>query len=457
MSLSSSISTTVSANETTQNGTEIGNWKERCYAYVQEDVGLDICHQGINRNETRINEFIKSIQDQGCPEFQSFESCTQYSFPTWLDPVVKFLWFLFACQVIICCMWMYYFWTNVNYRKSIFRLKDDRHQIPKTKSQDSLVGDSNRDTVNSAANSNVSPLVNPFLPQGFQDTDRYKLRKFLFQDKIEPDDVIFGHKIFHFPTFRLEWLRKIDQKIPPRARISLSFLIIYSSLIALVGDFFIDVYFLHGLSTDTLIDVKNIHFEKAALIAMVFFEFTAFFCLPITAYVFYKMSWSRNLQTNLIGEVIIISLQYLMEDGPESMLQYYFVDKYTGANYNYPDATTISGRAIVVFSSLASLVVAIIGIANLASLYDEVQFWLTLRAFRTYLEDEEQKLNQFDIRRLPSIVWELKKQAEEDFLVERSRLGISKLLIRNCSGPWYCFLSDPGYCFCLVRLSLLKA
>ena len=274
MSLSSSISTTVSANETTQNGTEIGNWKERCYAYVQEDVGLDICHQGINRNETRINEFIKSIQDQGCPEFQSFESCTQYSFPTWLDPVVKFLWFLFACQVIICCMWMYYFWTNVNYRKSIFRLKDDRHQIPKTKSQDSLVGDSNRDTVNSAANSNVSPLVNPFLPQGFQDTDRYKLRKFLFQDKIEPDDVIFGHKIFHFPTFRLEGLRKIDQKIPPRARISLSFLIIFSSLIALVGDFFIDVYFLHGLSTDTLIDVKNIHFEKAALIAMVFFEFT---------------------------------------------------------------------------------------------------------------------------------------------------------------------------------------
>ena len=47
-----------------------------------------------------------------------------------------------------------------------------------------------------------------------------------------------------------------------------------SSLLALVGDFFIDVYFLHGLSTDTLIDVKNIHFEKGALIAMVFFEFT---------------------------------------------------------------------------------------------------------------------------------------------------------------------------------------
>ena len=42
-----------------------------------------------------------------------------------------------------------------------------------------------------------------FLPPDVEDTDKYKLRKFLFQDKIEPDDVIFGHKIFHLPTFRL--------------------------------------------------------------------------------------------------------------------------------------------------------------------------------------------------------------------------------------------------------------
>ena len=91
--------------------------------------------------------------------------------------------------------------------------------------------------------------------------------------------------------------------------------------------------------------------------------------MPITAFVFYKMSWSRNLQTNLIGEVIIISLQYLMEDGPELMLQYYFVDKYAGTNYDYPDGTTFSGRTIVVFSSIASLTVAIIGLANLGTLF----------------------------------------------------------------------------------------
>ena len=47
MSLSGNglISTAVSANETTTNGTENLDWNDRCYAYVQEDVGLDVCHQ----------------------------------------------------------------------------------------------------------------------------------------------------------------------------------------------------------------------------------------------------------------------------------------------------------------------------------------------------------------------------------------------------------------------------
>ena len=74
-----------------------------------------------------------------------------------------------------------------------------------------------------------------------------------------------------------------------------------SSLIALVLDFFIDVYFLHGLSTDTLIDVKYIHFEYAALIVMVIFEFTAFCCLPVTAFVFYKMVYFINLRRDIHG------------------------------------------------------------------------------------------------------------------------------------------------------------
>lgn len=36
-----------SANQTIRNGTDnLGKpWDERCFAYVQEDVGLDVCHQ----------------------------------------------------------------------------------------------------------------------------------------------------------------------------------------------------------------------------------------------------------------------------------------------------------------------------------------------------------------------------------------------------------------------------
>ena len=54
---------------------------------------------------------------------------------------------------------------------------------------------------------------------------------------------------------------------------------------------------------------------------------------------------------------------------------------------------------------------------------------MILRAVRTYLEDENTEWNKFEIRRLPTIVWELNKQAEEDFLVERSR--VSKIMAES--------------------------
>ena len=36
---------------------------------------------------------------------------------------------------------MYYFWTNVTYRQSIFRFKHERNQMRKSQSQDSLGSD----------------------------------------------------------------------------------------------------------------------------------------------------------------------------------------------------------------------------------------------------------------------------------------------------------------------------
>ena len=84
------------------------------------------------------------------------------------------------------------------------------------------------------------------------------------------------------------------------------------------------------------------------------------------------MAWKRNLRDNLYGEgtwwdlptlfsdsldlllgfktaqsnhlltVIIVSLAYLLEDGPELILQYYWVDRYAGMKYEYPDGTSFS-------------------------------------------------------------------------------------------------------------------
>ena len=68
------------------------------------------------------------------------------------------------------------------------------------------------------------------------------------------------YKVFHFP------LKSFDSKVRPKHRVILSFLVLYAAFLALVGDFFIDVYFLHGLSTDQLIDIKYIHFEYKARI-----------------------------------------------------------------------------------------------------------------------------------------------------------------------------------------------
>ena len=42
------------------------------------------------------------------------------------------------------------------------------------------------------------------------------------------------------------------------------------------------------------------------------------------------MSFTSNLKTNLMGEVLIINVSYLLEDAVELMMQYVYFDKYAG-------------------------------------------------------------------------------------------------------------------------------
>jgi len=105
----------------------------------------------------------------------------------------------------------------------------------------------------------------------------------------------------------------------------------------------------------------------------------------LTAYVVYKMAWSHNIQSNLIGEVLIISLGYVLEDGPEMFLQYFYVDKYSGTDYKYPDNFQTSGRLTVLMSSFISFMIALFNILNLLSLFMEMRLYLRFRSIRNYL------------------------------------------------------------------------
>ena len=138
--------------------------------------------------------------------------------------------------------------------------------------------------------------------------------------------------------------------------------------------------------------------------------------------------------------VIIVSLAYLLEDGPELILQYYWVDRYAGMKYEYPDGTSFSGRLTIVLSSLASLTVAVIGIINLISLYKEFTFWLKFRALQNYLTDHKHDWAHWTQRdwsvKIPSILHVLNEEAEKEFLVERIELDFRRITRNTYMKAW---------------------
>ena len=65
---------------------------------------------------------------------------------------------------------------------------------------------------------------------------------------------------------------------------------------------------------------------------------------------------------------IFIGKNIFIEVCLELILQYFYVDKYSGTNYDYPDGFQTNGRMIVFASSFISLMIAIGGMANLGLL-----------------------------------------------------------------------------------------
>ena len=122
-----------------------------------------------------------------------------------------------------------------------------------------------------------------------------------------------------------------------------------------------------------------------------------------------------------MGELLMISICYLMEDGPEMLLQYVYVDKYSGTSYDYPDKFVVTGRLIVLASSVVSMLVALGSMSVLICMFVEVQFYLEIRAVKKYIEDpaHQRGWNRVTIDKVVDVVLELRKRAENEFMLEK--------------------------------------
>ena len=84
-----------------------------------------------------------------------------------------------------------------------------------------------------------------------------------------------------------------------------------------------------------------------------------------------------------MGEVLIINVSYLLEDGVELMMQYYYFDKYAGVRYDYFET---DGIVNIFFSAMISFTLAVFNIFALSHLFVQDQI------------ASIKKKNNFDIR-----------------------------------------------------------
>ena len=87
------------------------------------------------------------------------------------------------------------------------------------------------------------------MPDHSKGNKRVKFYRNFIQSRITDHDVKFGHKVFRLSF--CQCLYDLDKKISPKLRISISYLLIYASILSLVLDFFIDVKFLNDLKSGT--------------------------------------------------------------------------------------------------------------------------------------------------------------------------------------------------------------
>lgn len=152
---------------------------------------------------------------------------------------------------------------------------------------------------------------------------------------------------------------------------------VYGSLLfplfSLIIDYISDFAFINALVNDFPLDSKFIHLSKPAIAAMVIYEIFAIVAFPLTAVtLLIWLNTREGFYEDIQQKMLISSIAYLLDDGPETLLQYYFVDKFSGTDYSYPDNFRTSQNSAILMSSIVTFGLALFSFVRLTLRYKDL-------------------------------------------------------------------------------------
>jgi preprotein translocase subunit SecG len=144
-------------------------------------------------------------------------------------------------------------------------------------------------------------------------------------------------------------------------------------LLSLIIDYISDFAFIHALVFDFPFDSQFIHLSKPAVGALVFYEIFAIIAFPLTAVMLLIwLNTREGFYEDIQQKMLISSIMYLLDDGPETLLQYFFIDKFSGTDYSYPDGFKTSFKTAILASSIVTFGLAFLSFVRLTLRYKDL-------------------------------------------------------------------------------------
>ena len=144
-------------------------------------------------------------------------------------------------------------------------------------------------------------------------------------------------------------------------------------LISLIIDYISDFAYINALLTDFPLDSTFIHLRKPAIAAMVVYEIFAIIAFPLTAAtMLIWLNTREGFYEDIQQKMLVSSIAYLLDDGPETILQYYFIDKFSGTEYFYPDGFQTTKNSAILMSSIVTFSLALFSFIRLTLRYRDL-------------------------------------------------------------------------------------